>query len=167
MLPSAPYSPAISSPPSQYSLLSSLSICNRPLHQKLLLADGFDQLGRRGLAHLRAEEQIPPPAGRIDRVDDRAVRVVLNIKAIAVRQTVHGVERLRAYVRTADAAVAQAVVIERLVDADDLVAAPEQAVCNEVILMQAAFGVMQQFHHFYGNNNKILSVFYRSFDGSL
>ena len=35
--------------------------------------------------------------------------------------------------------------IERLVDADDLVAAPEQAVCDEIILMQAAFGVMQQF----------------------
>lgn len=29
LLPSASYSPAISSPPSQYSLLSSLSICNR------------------------------------------------------------------------------------------------------------------------------------------
>ena len=71
--------------------------------------------------------------------------MVLNIKTIAVRQTVHGVERLRAYVRAADAAVAQAVVIERLVDADDLVAAPEQAVCDEIILMQAAFGVMQQF----------------------
>ena len=34
--------------------------------------------------------------------------------------------------------------VERLVHTDDLIAAPEQAVCHKIILMQAAFGVVQQ-----------------------
>ena len=70
--------------------------------------------------------------------------MVLDIEAVAVSQSVHSIKGLRADAGAADAAVAQPVMVERLVDADDLIAAPEQAVGHKVVLMQAAFGVVQQ-----------------------